>query len=120
MLHCGVDWWGESICNILPRPQDQTPSLKVHISYFLQKCKKGKSPKKDLPLLKNDITRNFIVMIGVLLRISNYCLNYRYHYWRLPSQVNPYLDNCKIISVQRHEVLKGRRTKRRPSIIFSQ
>jgi hypothetical protein len=28
----------------------------LHISYFLQNCKKGKSPKKDLPLLKNDIT----------------------------------------------------------------
>ena len=32
---------------------------------FLQKCKKGKSPKKDLPLLKNAITQFFIEMICV-------------------------------------------------------
>jgi hypothetical protein len=40
----------------LPKPQVQVPKFPLHISYFLQNYKKGKSPKKDLPLLKNDIT----------------------------------------------------------------
>jgi hypothetical protein len=40
----------------LPKPKVKASQFSVHISYFLQKCKKGKSPKKDLPLLKNDIT----------------------------------------------------------------
>jgi len=43
-------------CDFLPVQQVQAFQLPVHISYFLQNCKKGKSPKKDLPLLKNDIT----------------------------------------------------------------
>jgi len=33
-----------------------TESHSAHISYFLQKCKKGKPDEMDLPLLKNDIT----------------------------------------------------------------
>jgi len=37
---------------ILPVQQVQAPQFQVHISYFLQNCKKGKSPKKDLPSLK--------------------------------------------------------------------
>jgi len=41
--------------NILPKTQIQAFQFQVHISYFLQNCKKGKPPKKDLPLLKNDI-----------------------------------------------------------------
>jgi hypothetical protein len=36
--------------------QVQASQLPVHISYFLQKCKKGKPYQMDLPLLKNDIT----------------------------------------------------------------
>ena len=40
----------------MPVQQVQASRFQVHISYFLQKCKKGKSPIKDLPLLKNDIT----------------------------------------------------------------
>jgi len=30
------------IANILPKVQVQEPQLKLHISYFLQKCKKGR------------------------------------------------------------------------------
>ena len=44
------------ITDFLPKAQVQPSQFQVHISYFLQNCKKGKSPKKDLPLLKNDIT----------------------------------------------------------------
>ena len=36
-------------CAFLPSWQVQALSLKVHISYFLQKCKKGKAQKWDLP-----------------------------------------------------------------------
>jgi hypothetical protein len=31
-------------------------AIGLHISYLLQNCKKGKPPKKELPLLKNDTT----------------------------------------------------------------
>jgi hypothetical protein len=41
--------------DILPVQQVQVPQLRLHISYFLQNCKKGKSGEMDLPLLKNDI-----------------------------------------------------------------
>jgi hypothetical protein len=44
---------------ILPKPQVQASQFQLNISYFLQKCKKGKLPKKDLPLLENDITTIF-------------------------------------------------------------
>jgi len=44
------------ITDILPKPQVQASQLPVHISYFLQNCKKGKPGEMDLPLLKNDIT----------------------------------------------------------------
>jgi len=43
------------ITDILPKPQVQKSQFPIHISYFLQKCKKGKFPKMDLPLLENDI-----------------------------------------------------------------
>ncbi|MCJ7539575.1 MAG: hypothetical protein MUO88_07920 [Desulfobacterales bacterium] len=43
-------------CDYLPKAQVQAFQLPVHISYFLQNCKKDKPCKKDLPLLKNDIT----------------------------------------------------------------
>ena len=39
-------------CVILPKVQVQALQFKLHISYFLQKCKKGKPQKKDLTLLK--------------------------------------------------------------------
>jgi len=39
-------------CDFLPYSQVQAPQFQVHISYFLQNCKKGKPPKKDLPFLK--------------------------------------------------------------------
>jgi hypothetical protein len=34
---------------ILPKAQPETESRSVHISYFLQNCKKGKLPKMELP-----------------------------------------------------------------------
>jgi hypothetical protein len=40
----------------LPYSQVQASQFQVHISYFLQNCKKGKPGEMDLPLLKNDIT----------------------------------------------------------------
>jgi hypothetical protein len=40
----------------LPKPQVQASQFQLHISYFLQNCKKGKSGEMDLPLLENDIT----------------------------------------------------------------
>jgi hypothetical protein len=42
--------------NILPKPKVKASQFPIHISYFLQKCKKGKPRKISLPLLKNDIT----------------------------------------------------------------
>ena len=46
-------------CDFLPKPQVQASIFSLQISYFLQKCKKGKPEKNDLPLLKNDITTFF-------------------------------------------------------------
>jgi hypothetical protein len=34
---------------ILPKAQVQASQFQVHISYLLQKCKKGKLSKKELP-----------------------------------------------------------------------
>ena len=63
MLHYRIYAWkfllgkkGVLITRILPYSQVQTTQFQVHISYFLQKCKKGKSSEMELPLLKNDIT----------------------------------------------------------------
>jgi hypothetical protein len=39
-------------CDILPKPQVQAFQFPLHISYFLQNCKKGKPGEMDLPLLK--------------------------------------------------------------------
>ena len=47
------------ITDFLPKTQVQASQLQLHISYFLQKCKKGKSSEMELPLLKNDITTIF-------------------------------------------------------------
>ena len=44
------------ITYILPKAQVQAFQFPLHISYLLQKCKKGKPGEMDLPLLKNDIT----------------------------------------------------------------
>jgi hypothetical protein len=46
------------ITDILPKPQVQASQFPLHISYFLQNCKKGKPKREDLPLFKNDITTN--------------------------------------------------------------
>jgi len=43
-------------CDFLPKPQVQAHRFQLHISYLLQKCKKGKFPRKGFALLKNDIT----------------------------------------------------------------
>ncbi|MGI9536415.1 MAG: hypothetical protein ACR2PB_05055 [Desulfocapsaceae bacterium] len=43
-------------CAFLPVQQVQAPKFSLHISYFLQICKKGKPGEMDLPLLINDIT----------------------------------------------------------------
>ena len=63
MLLCGIGWCNElngiralPNTDTLPVQQVQASQFSLHISYFLQNCKKGKPPKKDLPLLKNDIT----------------------------------------------------------------
>jgi len=45
-----------SITDFLPKPKVKASQLPVHISYFLQNCKKGKPSEIGLPLLKNDIT----------------------------------------------------------------
>ena len=42
--------------NILPKAQPGINSYWLHISYFLQNCKKGKPSEISLPFLKNDIT----------------------------------------------------------------
>jgi hypothetical protein len=42
--------------NILPKPKVKASQFPVHISYFLQKCKKGKPIEMNLPILENDIT----------------------------------------------------------------
>ena len=39
----------------------QSISISVHISYFLQKCKKGQTPDKGFALFKNDITGSELV-----------------------------------------------------------
>jgi hypothetical protein len=43
-------------CDFLPVHQVQASQFQLHISYFLQNCKKSKSGEMDLPLQKNDIT----------------------------------------------------------------
>jgi hypothetical protein len=40
------------IADTLPIPKVKASQFPVHISYFLQKYKKGKSQKKDLPIEK--------------------------------------------------------------------
>jgi hypothetical protein len=40
------------ITDTLPYSQVQTPHIQVHISYLLQKCKKGKPRKRICPIEK--------------------------------------------------------------------
>jgi hypothetical protein len=54
------------IAYTLPVQQVQTSQFQVHISYFLQNCKKGKPRKMDLPLLKNDIVIRLIFLKNML------------------------------------------------------
>ena len=42
--------------DILPVQQVQASQFPLHISYFLQKCKKRQNPEKGFALFKNDIT----------------------------------------------------------------
>ena len=44
--------------DFLPKPQVQASQFQVHISYFLQKCKKDKPCKMDLPFLKKRYHNN--------------------------------------------------------------
>jgi hypothetical protein len=40
----------------LPKPKVKASQFPLHISYFLQKCKKRQIPLEELALIKNDIT----------------------------------------------------------------
>ena len=44
--------WLCLIKNNLPKPQVKAPQFPLHISYFLQKCKKSKPDEMDLPYWK--------------------------------------------------------------------
>ena len=41
--------------DILPQAQPETESCSIHISYFLQNCKKGKPSEMDMPYWKLQI-----------------------------------------------------------------
>ena len=43
-------------CVYLPKPQVQAFQLPLHISYFLQNCKKRQTREKGFALIENDIT----------------------------------------------------------------
>jgi hypothetical protein len=47
-------------CVNLPKPK--VKEFQLHISYFLQNCKKGKPSEISLPLLKNDITGSELIV----------------------------------------------------------
>ncbi len=52
ILFSGIDHWKEMmwlITDFLPKPQVKAPQFTLHISYLLQKCKKGKPDEMDLP-----------------------------------------------------------------------
>ena len=57
-ISCGPPLTSKITC-FLPKPQVKAPQFPLHISYFLQNCKKSKFPKKGFALLKNDITTIF-------------------------------------------------------------
>jgi hypothetical protein len=52
----GSNYCNLAVADFLPKPQVQASQFQVHISHLLQKCKKGKPSKTDLPFMKNDIT----------------------------------------------------------------
>ena len=52
-------------CVFLPKAQPEMALSILHISYFLQNCKKGKPSKKNLPYLKTISQQFFIDMILV-------------------------------------------------------
>ena len=59
----GVYRWKGGVCliaYILPKAQPEMALSILHISYFLQNCKKGKPDEMDLPY-ENDITTNWNV-----------------------------------------------------------
>jgi hypothetical protein len=61
------------ISDILPKPQVQASQFQLHISYLLQKCKKGKPPKNGFALLKNDITNILGPQKTVVYRRNQKC-----------------------------------------------
>ena len=58
VLFDGVKLWKRGMClvqDILPKAPVKTPRIKVHISYFLQKCKKGKAKlPKDFDITNSE------------------------------------------------------------------
>ena len=62
-----------AVSYILPIQQVQASQFSLHISYFLQNCKKGKSSKKDLPYSKTISQQFFIDMILVF-----YCSKHKF------------------------------------------
>jgi len=72
-ISCGPPLTSKITC-FLPKPKVKALRFTVHISYFLQKCKKAKLPKDDLLKLKNDIT--------TILRPHKraiYCSKHKFH-----------------------------------------
>ena len=90
----------KSTC-ILPRPQDQKPPSKVHISYFLQKCKKGKAQKWDLPFWypKTQCFWNYVDLCSIAVIATSTRLDRR---WSItcftPDGITPIY--CIIIVIQ--------------------
>jgi hypothetical protein len=56
--------------NILPYTQVQASQFQVHISYFLQKCKKGKPPEKGFALIEKRYHTIYLGMKRVFYRYS--------------------------------------------------
>ena len=44
--------------DVLPKPKVKASQFQVHISHFLQNCKKGKPGEMDTLFFENDITTN--------------------------------------------------------------
>jgi hypothetical protein len=58
------------VCAFLPRAPVKAPQFKVHISYFLQKCKKGK-PKNEICL--SDIQKHKFTVFSQGKDIADTC-----------------------------------------------
>ena len=65
--NCGKEGW--LITDFWPEPQVQATQFQVHISYFLQKCKKGKPGEMSLPFLKNR-SEVFYRILGLSISIT--------------------------------------------------